>query len=71
MVNFFIGQKVKCIKVNSLSSLQLGEIYTISDIFEDDTTYIRVEEIDNGNNSFYIWRFSRLIPKLNNNITIL
>lgn len=71
MVNFFIGQKVKCIKANYSSSLQLGKIYTISDIFEDGDEYIRVEEINNGNNSFFIWRFARLLPELNNNITIL
>jgi hypothetical protein len=51
-------RKVKCVSPYPEGSLKVGEIYTIIHKFQQGVdTYYSVAEIDNGNNSYYSWRF--------------
>jgi len=64
------GKKVRCVKGHY--RLEKNKIYTINAVFHaNDEYYISVDEIDNGRNSFYAYRFEKIMPKMPKNIITL
>ena len=72
MVNFKIGDRVKCINAEVGQSIFFGKYYTIARIkYLDHDWYVSVEEVDNGSNGYYRWRFKKDEITLDKGINIL